>query len=167
VRIRRDYPSSDDPHRRLLDHRRVPAVVRTWLLLIAASFVAGCLTIVLVPSHQSRVVNIGVGVNVAMAFGIGAVLAWNGMHRRLFCAAGLGAIVTVVGWDLLSSVQAKVQGQGWGLGAIPFDVFALPVAAIGMLILLGVGAAIGGIGRLLFSRCPCRIWPRRLRASIW
>lgn len=166
MRIRRTRPLPDDPHRRFPDRRRVPAVVRTWLLLIAASFVAGCLTIVLMPSHQSRVVNIGVCINVAMAIGIGAVLAWNEIHRRLFCAAGLGAVATVVGWDLLSYTQVGVQGQGWGLGAIPLDVFALPIAIIGMTILLGAGAAIGRTGRLLVSRCPCRIWSRRLRASI-
>jgi hypothetical protein len=163
MRIQGDHPSSDNPHW-LPDYRRVPAVVRTWLLLIAASFVAGCLTIVLIPSHQSRVVNIGVGINVAEALGIGAVLAWNGIPRRLVCAAGLGAMVTVAGWDLLSLIQAEVQGQGWGLGAIPLDVFALPIAAIGMMLLLGVGAAVGEIGRLAISRCPCgrlagKLWP--------
>jgi hypothetical protein len=151
---------------RLPDDRRVPVAVRTWLLLIASSFVTGCLAIVLIPSHQARVVNIGVCVNVAMAMGIGAVLSWIGAPHRLLCAAGLGTVATVEGWDLLSVTQAEVQGQGWGLGAIPLDIFALPIAALGMTILLGAGAAIGGIGRLIDSRCPCGKWPRRLRASI-
>jgi hypothetical protein len=148
-------PSVEDPGKR----RRVPAVVAQWLLLIAASFVAGCLTIALVPSHQSTVVNIGVCTNVAMALGIGFVLAWRGIPQRLFCAAGLGAVATVVGLDVLSLTQTEVQGQGWGLGAILLDIFAFPIAVLGMLILLGVGAAVGGIGRVLATRCPCRRWP--------
>jgi hypothetical protein len=152
---------------RLPDNRRVPVAVRKWLLLIAASFVAGSLTIVLIPGYQAWIVNIGVCVNVAMALGIGALLAWNnGVPQRLFCAAGLGAVVTVAGWDLLSFTQAEVQGQGWGLGAIPLDIFALPIAAVGMTILLGSGAAFGGIGRFVDSRCSCGKWPRRLWASI-
>jgi hypothetical protein len=96
-----------------------------------------------------------------MAIGIGVVLAWRGIPQRLICAAGLGAVATVVGWDFLSFTQTEIQGQG-GLGAIPFDVFALPIAACGMAILLGVGAALGGIGRLFATRCPCVRWLPRL-----
>ena len=162
---RTDHPWANVPHRRLPDDRRFPPVVRTWLLLIASSFVTGCLAIVLLPSHQARIVNIGVSINVAMALGIGAVLAWNGIPQRLFCAAGLGTLATVAGWDVLSFTQAQVQSQGSGLGAIPLDIFALPIATLGMTILLGAGAAIGGIGRVVASRCPCGR-PRRLRVSI-
>jgi hypothetical protein len=134
--------------------RRVPQAVVQWLLLIAATFVAGCLAIALLPGHQATVVKIGVWGNVATAIGMGLVLAWKGSPQRLCCAAWLGAVVTVIGWDFLSFTFEEIQGHG-GLGAIPFDVVALPVAALGMLILLGVGAALGGIGRLLGTRCPC------------
>jgi hypothetical protein len=143
------------------DHRRVPPAIVQWLLLISATFVAGCLTIAAEPSHQATVVNIGFNINVAMAVGIGVVLAWKDIPQRLFCAAWLGAVVTVVGWDFLSFTQEEIQGQG-GLGAIPYDVVALPVAALGMVILLGVGVALGAIGRVLRSRCPCGRWLPRL-----
>lgn len=140
-----------------LDRRRVSLLVVRWLLLIAATFAAGCLTMALLPNRQATVFNIGVYINVAMALGIGVVLAWRGIPQRLICAAGLGAVVTVVGWDFLSFTESEIQGQG-GLGVIPSDIFALPIAACGMAILLGVGAALGGIGRLLSGRCPCRRW---------
>jgi hypothetical protein len=143
---------------RMSEHRfgfhGVPHAVVQWLLLIAATFVAGCIAIALLPSHQATVVNIGVWGNVAMAIGMGLVLAWKVLPQRLCCAAWLGAVVTVIGWDFLSFTVEEIHGQG-GLGAIPFDVVALPVAGLGMLILLGAGAALGGIGRLLGSRCPC------------
>src|ERR1700680_674574 len=113
------------------DHRRVPPPVVQWLLLIASTFVAGCVMIALLPSHQASVVDIGVYVNVAMAVGIGVVLAWRGSAQRLFCAAGLGAVVTVLGWDVLTFTQAEIQGIG-GFGVIPFDVVALPIAAVAM-----------------------------------
>lgn len=148
--------------KKLGHRRRFPAVVTKWLLLIVASFVVGSLSIALLPSQQSIVVNIGVGINVAMALGIGFVLAWTGAGRWLACAAGLGSVVTVMGWDVLNLTQAEVQGQGWGLGAIPLDVFALPIAALGMTVLLGTGAAAGGIGGLLAARRPCRKWCFRL-----
>ncbi len=133
--------------------RRLPHAVVQWLLLIAATFVAGCLAIALLPGYQATVVKIGVWGNVAMAIGMGLVLAWKRLPERLCCAAWLGAVVTVIGWDFLSFTVEEVHGEG-GLGAIPFDVVALPVAALGMLILVGVGAALGGIGRMLCARCP-------------
>ncbi len=139
------------------DRRRVPLVVVQWLLLIAATFVAGSLTMVLLPSHRAKVFNYGVFINVAMAIGIGVVLTWRGNPRRLICAAGLGAVVTVVGWDFLSITQTEIQDQG-GLGVILLDVFFLPIALCGMAILLGLGAALGGIGRLISSRSPCGKW---------
>jgi hypothetical protein len=146
----------------LHDHRVPPAVVR-WLLLVASTFVAGCLTIALLPSHQASVVDVGVCINVAMAIGIGVVLAWRGSPQRLFCAAGAGAVVTVLGWDLLTFTQAQIRGLG-GLVFIPLDAIALPVAGLGMVLLVGVGAALGGIGRvcLLSTRWPCRRWRPRL-----
>jgi hypothetical protein len=146
-----------------IPHPRVPPAVVRWLLLVAATFVAGCLMIALLPSHQASVVGIGVCINVAMAIGIGVVLAWRGSPQRLFCAAGVGAVVTVVGWDFLSFTQSEIQGQG-GLGAIPLDVIALPVAGLGMVLLVGVGTALGGIGRscVLSTRWPCRRWRPRL-----
>jgi hypothetical protein len=149
----------------VLGHHRVPPVVVRWLLLIAATFVAGCLTVAILPSHQMSIIDIGVDSNVGMAIGIGVVLAWRGITQRLFCAAGLGAVVTVLGWDVLTCTQAVIQGQG-GVGVIPFDVIALPIAALGMAILLGVGAAVGGIGRVLSRRCPCGRWLPRLGALI-
>ena len=148
-----------------VDQRRVPPTVVQWLLLITATFVAGCLTVSLLPSHQATVVNVGVLVNVAMAIGIGAVLVWRGRPDRLFCAAGLGAVVTVLCWDLLTFTLAEIQGGG-GLGVVPVDVIALPVAALGMVLLLGAGAAVGGIGRLLTTRCPCKRWQPRLGSPI-
>jgi hypothetical protein len=166
MKVRHDLLWADDANRQLVDNRHVPAPVRKWLLLIAVSFAAGCLTIALLPSHQARVVNIGVGLNVAMAVGIGAVLARMEIPERMFCAAGLGAVVTVAGWDLLSYTQAEVEGQGWGYEAIPLDVFALPIAAFGMLVLLGAGVAIGGFGRLVVSRCPCDKRSQRLRSPV-
>lgn len=140
---------------------RDPYAVLQWLMLIAATFVAGCLRIGLLPSHQKTVINIGVCINVAMAIGIGVVLTWKGTPQRLFCAAGLGAVVTVVGCDVLSFTLGVIHGQ-YGLGFIPFDVIALPIADLGMLILLGVGAALGGIGRVLSTRCPCQRWFPRM-----
>jgi hypothetical protein len=144
----------------VFDHRRVPREVVQWILLIAATFIAGCLTIGLLPGHQSSVVALGVWINVSMALGIGAVLTWRGTPERLFCAAGLGAVATVLGWDLLSFTQQEIQGLG-GLGFVPLDAIALPVAGLGMLLLLGVGAALGGIGRVLSTRCPCGRWQPR------
>lgn len=134
------------------EYRRVPPTVVRWLLLVTATFVAGCLTISLLPSDQVTVVNMGVLVNVVMAIGVGAVLVWSGRPDRLFCAAGLGAVVTVFGWDLLTFTQAEIQGVD-GLGVVPLDVIALPVAALGMMLLLGAGAALGGAGRVLTTRC--------------
>lgn len=139
----------------VLGHRRVPPAVGQWLLLIVASFVAGCEAIALIPSHQGLVVEAGVCVNVAMAIGIGAVLVWQGGPGRLMCTAGLGAVVTVLGWDLLTFTQAEIRGLE-GIGVVLLNVFALPIAAVGMTALVGAGAAIGGIGRVLSSRCPCR-----------
>ncbi len=145
-----DYRSID-PH---FDRRRVPLVVVQWLLLIAATFVAGCLAFTLQPRDQATVFVIGVFINVAMAIGVGVVLAWRGIPKRLICAACLGAVVTVIGYDFLSVTQTEIHGEG-GFGVILFDAFFLPLALSGMAFLLGVGAALGGIGRLLSSRCPC------------
>lgn len=149
----------------VFDHRRVPPAVRQWLLLITASFVAGCELVVLIPSHQALVVQLGVGVNVALAVRTGAALVWQGMPGRLMCAAGLGAVVTVLGWDLLTFTQAEIRGLD-GIAVLPLDVFALPIAAVGMTALVGVGAAIGGIGRVLSGRCTCRILQPRFGSSI-
>jgi hypothetical protein len=143
-------------------HRVAPAVAR-WLLLVAATFVAGRLTMALLPTHPASVIDIGVCINVAMAIGIGGLLTWRGTPERLSCAAGLGAVVTVLGIDLLLFTQPGIRGSGW-LGLIPFDAIALPVAGAGMLFLVGVGAALGGIARLLSTRWPCRRWQLRLSA---
>jgi hypothetical protein len=89
------------------DHRRVPPSVAQWLLLIVATFVAGCEMIAIVPRRQVLIVDIGVDVNVAMAIGIGVLLAWRGSPQRLFCASALGAVVTVLGWDALTFAQAR------------------------------------------------------------
>jgi hypothetical protein len=136
------------------DHRRVPPAVVLWLLLIAVTFVVGCGAIALSPSHGTTIVQTGVCINVAMAIGIGMVLTLKGIPHRLCGATWLGAVVTVIGWDLLSFTLGEVQGHA-DLGAIPFDVVAFPIAALGMTILLGVGAAMGGVGRLVGSRCSC------------
>ena len=58
------------------------------------------------------------------------------------CAAGLGTVVTVLGWDLLTFTQAESRGVG-GFGVILLDVFALPIAAVGMTVPCG-------------GRCGCR-----------
>jgi hypothetical protein len=141
-----------------LRRRRVPLAVVQWLLLIVASFVAGCEAIALLPSHEATIITWGICTNVAMAIGIGVVLTWKGISHRLLRTAWLGAVVTVIGWDLLNFTLGEIQGQE-GLGAIPFDVVALPVATLGMLVLLGVGAALGRIGRLISGRCPCASGP--------
>jgi hypothetical protein len=145
-------------------HGRVPPSVGQWLLLIAGTFVAGCMTIAAFPGNQAGVVDIGVYANITMAVGIGVLLAWTGNAHRLFCAAGLGAVVTVLGWDVQTFTQAEIQGQG-GFGVVPLDAIALPVDALGMVVLVSGGAAIGGIGRLLSLRCPCGRWQPRLGSS--
>jgi hypothetical protein len=137
------------------DRCRVPFVVVQWLLLVAATFAAGCLTIALLPSDQAAVCWMGVYINVAMAIGIGAVLTWRGIPQRLICGAMLGAVVTVVGWNCLVFTLTEIQVGHPGFGVVVFDIFALPVAACGMAILLSVGGALGGIGRMLSSRCRC------------
>ena len=137
--------------------RRIPLVVIEWLLLIASTFTAGCLLIALLPHYQSTVVAIGVYGNLGMAVGVGGVLTWKGLPERLCCATGLGAVATVIGWDFLEFTLSETRGVG-GFGAIPLDVIALPIAILGMTILLGVGAAIGGIARILAARCPCGNW---------
>jgi hypothetical protein len=149
---------------RRVGNRRVPLVVIQWLLLIASTFMAGCLFIVLLPHYQPTVVTIGVYGNVAMALGISVVLTWKGLPQRLFCATGLGAVVTVIGWDFLEFTLSETRGLG-GFGAIPLDVIALPIAILGMTILLGVGAAIGGVARILAARCPCGNWLPKLGPS--
>jgi ABC-type sugar transport system permease subunit len=93
------------------------------------------------------------------------VLTWRGIPQRLICAACLGAVVTVIGYDFHSVTQTEIHGEG-GFGVILFDAFFLPLALSGMAFLLGVGAALGGIGRLLSSRCPCGRWLPRLGSPI-
>jgi hypothetical protein len=136
------------------DHRRVPPAVVRWLLLIAVTFVVGCGAIALFPSHGTTIVQSGVCINVAMAIGIGVVLTLQGIPHRLWGATWSGAAVTVIGWDLLSFTLGEVQGHA-ALGAMPFDVIAFPIAALGLTILLGVGAAMGGVRRLVGGRCSC------------
>lgn len=74
-------------------------------------------------------------------------------HRRRSAVRKQGGVVvTVVGWNSLSFTLEVIRGQV-GLGAVAFDVIAVPVATLGMMILLGSGAAVGGTGRVISARC--------------
>jgi hypothetical protein len=137
----------------------VRRVIVTWLSLIASSFVIGGALIVTVPSLPT--VSIGVWTNVVMAVSVGAVLGWTKRWRQLPTFVLAGAVVTILGVDGL--VLTPPGGSVFLGGVIAFDVIAVIMATIGMSLLLGLGAIVGAIGRVLDSRCHCQV---RLRGRL-
>jgi hypothetical protein len=131
---------SPDPSKR---RTFIPPPVTRWLLLIVLSFAIGGVTIAVFPSVASVVLNIGVVTNVVLAIGMGVLLGWRMTLSDLPIAIFAGALVTVVGTNVLLPLL------------IVFDAVAIVVAVIGMSILLVVGAIAGTIARGLHSGCRC------------
>jgi hypothetical protein len=137
-------------------------VVVSWYCSIGVTFLVGGLIINLRPSLASVTVGVGVCLNVAMAIAIGIVFGERDAYRPLPIAVFVSAAITVLGVDELIVISDRFRYDLLA-DALPFDLPALAVASIGMIILVGIGLTIGNALRCLELRSVC---VRRMTASV-
>ena len=127
-----------------------------WLLAVSASFLIGLLLLALVPTVSGATWGVGIVFNVSMAVGIGIFFGWTGQGIQILIAMVLGAVVTILGLDLLVLVPSPTENAQFGLLAYAaFDTVGILIALLGMAILIGGGALVGTIAHLVPSRSGC------------
>jgi uncharacterized membrane protein YjgN (DUF898 family) len=135
---------------------RISKVLLWWLLAISASFLVGFLLLALVPAGSGPTWGIGIVFNVSMAVGIGVSFGWTRQGLQILIAMVLGAVVTILGLDLLVLVPSPTENAHFGpLAYAAFDSVGVLIALFGMVILIGGGALAGVIAHLVLSRCGC------------
>jgi hypothetical protein len=125
-----------------------PFLPRTWLLATSLTFVLGAIAILAVPRASSGIWDAGFACNVAFSLAFGLVVGWSGRWIELPLAVVYGAIVVLVGTDL---VFAAGHASLVLVALIDLPVFL--VAVPGVAVLLLAGAVAGWLARLLRSRC--------------
>jgi hypothetical protein len=110
----------------------------------------------LVPAVSGATWGVGIVFNVSMAVGIGTFFGWTGRGIQIPIAMVLGAVVTILGLDLLVLVPSPTENAHFGLLAYAaFDTVGILIALLGMAILIGGGALVGTIAHLVLSRSGC------------
>lgn len=138
------------------DDDRISVAVLGWLLAISASFLIGFLLLTFALAVSGPTWGVGTVVNVSWAVAIGVYCGWTRQGLQALAAAVLGAIVTILGLDLLLLVPTPAESAHFGLlGMTAFDSIAVLVALIGMSVLIGGGALIGVMIHLTLSRTGC------------
>lgn len=128
-----------------------------WLFAVALSFLLGFAFLELLPGASGAIWSSGTATNVAMAIAVGILLGWTRRWLHVLFAITLGAIVTVLGVDLLVLAPTSTENAHVGvLGLVLFDSVAVLFALIGMAILVGGGAIAGALAHAVVShrRCP-------------
>jgi hypothetical protein len=134
----------------------ISRAVICWLLLVTLSFILGLFFFNLLPGADATTWNVGILTNLGMAVAVGALLGWRRQWVQVFVAVTFGAIVTILGLDLLLLDPPPTKSPQWGfLGVGLFDSVALLIALIGMAILVGLGAVAGRLSHAAVSRCRC------------
>jgi hypothetical protein len=149
---------------------RISKVLLWWLLAVSASFLIGFLLLALVPAVSGATWSVGIVFNVSMAVGIGLFFGWTRQGLQVLIAVVLGAVVTILGLDLLVLVPTPTENAHFGLLAYAaFDSVGVLIALFGMVILIGGGALAGAIAHLVLSRSGCiahmRSNPKRRRRT--
>ena len=130
--------------------------VLCWLLAVSTSFLIGFLLLVLVPAVSGPTWGVGIVFNVSMAVGIGIFFGWTRQGLQILIAMVLGAVVTILGLDLLVLVPRPTENAHFGLLAYAaFDTVGILIALLGMAVLIGGGALAGAITHLVLSRSGC------------
>jgi hypothetical protein len=150
---------------------RISKVLRCWLLAVSASFLIGFLLLPWVPAMSGPIWGVGIVFNVGAAVGIGVFFGWTRRGIQILIAMALGAVVTILGLDLLVLVPSPTEKSHFGLFAyVAFDCVGVVIALVGMSILIGGGALAGVIGHLVLSRSGCiahmRNSPKRRRRTV-
>lgn len=123
-----------------------------WIASVWLSVAVGIVLIRLFPSVIT--VPAGVCLNVGMAVAMGVALGWVRRWCDVLIAVAAGASASVLGIDALIVLGAR--DEGWTAAVLgAFDAIALPIAAIGLSVLLAVGATIGSTARWSSERCRC------------
>jgi hypothetical protein len=134
----------------------ISKVLLWWLLAIGASFVIGFSLLAIVPAVSGVTWGVGIVCNVSMAVGIGVFFGWTRQGLQILIAIVFGAVVTILGLDLLVLVPSPNENAHfWLLSYAAFDSFAVLVALLGMVILIGGGAIAGVVAHLALSRSGC------------
>jgi uncharacterized membrane protein YjgN (DUF898 family) len=142
---------------------RVSRVLLWWLVAVSASFLVGFLLLALVPAGSGPTWGIGIVFNVSMAVGIGVSFGWTRQGLQILLAMVLGAVVTILGLDLLVLVPSPTENAHFGLLAFAvFGSVGVLIALLGMVILIGGGALAGVIAHLVLSRSGCLL---RMRSN--
>jgi hypothetical protein len=145
---------SDTPASRGDD--RISKVLLRWLLAVGASFLIGFLLLTVVPAVSGPTWGVGTVLNVSMAVGIGVFFGWTRQALQVLIAVVFGAVVTILGLDLLVSVPSPTENAHLGLIAYAaFDSVGVLIALVGMAILIGGGALVGVIANQILSRTGC------------
>jgi hypothetical protein len=135
--------------------RGIPRAVSWWLLAATSSFLLGFLVLHFFPSASSPTWGTGIAMNVGMAVAIGTFLGWTRQCTQVLAAASSGAIVIVLGLNLLFLAPTPTEATHLGLiGTVLFDSVSLVVALVGMMVLVGLGAVLGAIIQRA-SKCRC------------
>jgi hypothetical protein len=135
---------------------RISKVLQWWLLAVSASFLIGFLLLALIPAVSGPAWGAGTVFNVTMAVGIGFYFGWTRQGLQIFIAVVFGAVMTILGLDLLVSVPSPTENAHFGLIAYAaFDSVGVLIALVGMAILIGGGALAGVIANQILSRTGC------------
>jgi hypothetical protein len=126
-----------------------------WLLATACTFLLGFLILDFFPRASSPTWGGGIGTNVGMAVALGVFLGWTRQWIQVLVASIFGSFVVILGLDLLFLAPTPTENTHLGLiGMVLFDSVTVVVALVGMMILVGLGALIGALTRVV-SKCRC------------
>jgi hypothetical protein len=141
---------------------RISTVLLWWLLAVTGSVLIGFLLLAFVPGVSGATWGVGIVFNVSVAVAIGVFFGWTHQGLQVLIAVVLGAVVTILGLDLLVLRPSLAENAHFGLLAYAaFDSVGILIALFGMVILIGGGALAGAIAHLVLSRSGCIAQMRR------
>jgi hypothetical protein len=143
---------------------RISTVLVWWLLAVSGSVLIGFLLLAFAPAVSGATWGVGIVLNVSMPVAVGVFFGWTHQGLQVLIAVVLGAVVTILGLDLLVLTPSPAENSHFGLLAYAaFDSVGVLIALFGMAILIGGGALAGAISHLVLSRSGCIVHIRSNR----